>query len=311
MNIVFMGTPEFAVPCLAALLDNGYNPGLVVTQPDKPRGRGQRMSIPPVKEYALGRSIKVLQPEKIKNNEEFLAELAGYAPDLAVVVAYGKILPPSVLEIPKFGCINVHASLLPKYRGAAPIQWAVINGEKKTGITTMLMDEGMDTGDMILREELPIGDDETAGALHDRLSLLGAETLIKTLKLIESGFFPREKQDSSQATYAPMIDKGLGEVNWRDDADKIRNLIRGLTPWPGAYTFLNGERIKLWTARLAEGTGSEAGVVKNIDKEGLLVGTGKGYIRISELQPESGRRMTADEYVRGHDIKIGQILGKN
>lgn len=309
MDIVFMGTPDFAVPCLKKLVENKYNVKCVVTQPDKPKGRGQKLTPPPVKEYAQEHSIEVLQPQKVKKNDEFLNRIVELAPDVIIVVAYGKILPASILRIPKQGCINVHASLLPKYRGAAPIQWSVINGEKTTGVTTMFMDEGMDTGDMILKMETPILENEDVGTVHDRLSDIGAEALIKTLEMLSEGALPREKQDESLATYAPMIEKTMGEINWKKSSEEIKNLVRGLNPWPGTYTFIKSERIRIYSVQKIDKSGCVPGKVESVTRDGVLVGTGNGSILIKEVQPENGRRMTTDEYVRGHSVKPGQLLG--
>lgn len=309
MNIVFMGTPGFAVASLKKLIENNYNIQCVVTQPDKPKGRGHKLTLPPVKELALEHELEVLQPMKIKNNEDFLDRLTQFEPDVIVVVAYGKILPSCVLNIPKYGCINVHASLLPKYRGAAPIQWAVINGEKITGVTTMYMDVGMDTGDIILKKETHIGDGETAGDMHDRLSVIGAEMLLQTLEMIKNGSIQAKPQNDSEATYAPLIEKYQGEIDWNDCSENIRNLVRGLNPKPGAYTFLEGKRIRIWKMDCIDIPSLGPGVIQKIEKDAMVVGTGKGSIVISELHPENARIMTVNEYRRGHCLDVGMVFG--
>ena len=246
LNIVFMGTPDFAKESLKAIYEAGYNILAVVTNPDKPKGRGMKLIPSPVKEYALEKKLKIYQPLKVRNNIEFLDEIKNLKPDVICVVAYGKILPKELLDIPRLGCINVHGSLLPQYRGAAPIQWAVLNGDKETGITTMYMDVGMDTGDMILKEKVEIGENETTGELWDRLSKIGANLLVKTLKQIEEGTAPREKQGEN-FTLAPMLSKEMAKINWDEmDAIKIKNLVRGLNPIMGAYSNLDGKKVKLW-----------------------------------------------------------------
>ena len=250
MRILFMGTPDFAQESLKCLYESKYDIIGVVTNPDKPKGRGMKMIASPVKEYALEKGLKIYQPEKVKKNEEFINEIKSLNPDLIVVVAYGKILPKEILEIPKYGCINVHASLLPKYRGAAPIQWSVLNGDKVTGVTTMYMDIGMDTGDIILTKETEIGEDETTGELWDRLSKIGGELLIETVKQIEQEIAPRKKQEEDFCM-APMLDKQMAKINWEEKtAKEIHNLVRGLNPIMGAYTFLNEKKIKFWKVKV-------------------------------------------------------------
>ncbi|MEK7841236.1 MAG: methionyl-tRNA formyltransferase, partial [Deltaproteobacteria bacterium] len=296
-----MGTPEFAVPSLRALIEVGENVVAVVTQPDKPKGRGKKLTTPPVREAALKHNIPVFQPEKIKD-EPFITAIRNFSPDVIAVVAYGKILPKAILDIPPKGCINVHASILPKYRGAAPINWAIINGEKETGITTMLLDEGMDTGDMLLTEKVEIRDDDTASSLHDRLKYIGADLLIKTIKGIKSETIRPIPQDDSQATYAPMLKKEDGRIDWTMKAEEIKNLIRGLNPWPGAYTRWDGKQIKIFKAEVEAGVKEEPGTVINISTEGIFVATGKGILLIKELQPENKNRMTASEFIKGYRI---------
>ena len=302
-----MGTPEFAVPSLRALIEVGENVVAIVTQPDKPRGRGKKLTPPPVREAALKHNIPVFQPEKIKD-EPFITAISNFSPDVIAVVAYGKILPKAILDIPPKGCINVHASILPKYRGAAPINWAIINGEKETGITTMLLDEGMDTGDMLLTEKVEIRDDDTASSLHDRLKYIGADLLIKTIKGIKSETIRPIPQDDSQATYAPMLKKEDGRIDWTMKAEEIKNLIRGFFPWPGAYTRWDGKQIKIFKAEVEAGGKEEPGTVINISTEGIFVATGKGILLIKELQPESKNKMTASEFVKGYRIVTGQIF---
>ena len=302
-----MGTPEFAVPSLRALIEVGENVVAIVTQPDKPRGRGKKLTPPPVREAALKHNIPVFQPEKIKD-EPFITAISNFSPDVIAVVAYGKILPKAILDIPPKGCINVHASILPKYRGAAPINWAIINGEKETGITTMLLDEGMDTGDMLLTEKVEIRDDDTASSLHDRLKYIGADLLIKTIKGIKSETIRPIPQDDSQATYAPMLKKEDGRIDWTMKAEEIKNLIRGFFPWPGAYTRWDGKQIKIFKAEVEAGVKEEPGTVINITTEGIFVATGKGILLIKELQPESKNKMTASEFVKGYRIVTGQIF---
>lgn len=309
MNIIFMGTPDFAVPSLKILLDNGYNVNCVITQPDRPKGRGYKLTMPPVKEIAIKYGIEVLQPERIRNNEQLQHSIEQIMPDVIVVVAYGKILPSSVLNVPQYGCINVHASLLPKYRGAAPIQWAIINGEKTTGITTMFMDKGMDTGDMILKAETEIDDNETAGSLHDRLSIIGAEMLLKTVKMLQNGVVPREPQNHHIATNAPMINKNVCKIDWSDSAVRIKNIIRGLNPVPGAYTFFWGKRIRIWSAECIGIHSFGPGIIQEIGKNDMVIGTGDGCIRINDIHPESNKIMSISEYVRGHNVNIGMKFG--
>lgn len=312
MKIVFMGTPHFASPSLEALIEGGYEVLAVVTQPDRPKGRKRTPTPPPVKVKAEEYGIKVYQPEKV-GEESFVKVLESLAPDLLVVVAYGQILPPSVLRIPSAGCINVHASLLPKYRGAAPIQWAIINGEEKTGVTTMWMDEGMDTGDIFLQKEVAIGTDWTAIELAEVLSRVGSELLLETLKRIEAGDTIRVPQNHAEATYAPILKREDGRIDWGDSARAIYNRIRGVQPWPGAFTFRKGVEIKIWKAEISDtGQRTEPGRVLGIDKErGILVGTGDGVLLITELQEAGKKRMSAAEYLRGHPIAGGEFFSND
>ncbi len=309
MKIVFMGTPDFAVPSLDILVKSGYEVAAVVTQPDKPKGRGNKLTPPPVKEYALNNNIPVLQPEKVKTGT-FAQQLREIAPDLLVTVAYGRILPQEVLDIPPYGCVNVHGSLLPKYRGAAPIQWSVINGDSITGITTMYTDIGMDTGDMLLKREVEIGINETAGELHDKLSIIGAEVLLETLKELEKRTLVRIPQPADEATYVTMISKETGRIDWSKTMEQIHNLVRGTDPWPGAYTFYKGERMRVWKTEYSNiEKASKPGEIIEVKKEGILVGTGKGNIMLKEIQFDSGKRLKVEQYLAGHSIDKGELLG--
>lgn len=309
MKIVFMGTPDFAQKSLEALYNAGHEILAVVTNIDKPKGRGMKLVESPVKEYAKSKNLTIFQPEKVRKNIEFIEQIKKLEPDVICVVAYGKILPSEILEIPKLGCINVHASLLPKYRGAAPIQWAVLNGDKTTGVTTMYMDVGMDTGDMILKQEVEIGENETTGELWDRLSIIGADLLVKTLKQIEEGTAPRIKQ-SDDFTMAPMLNKEISKIDWKEKtAQQIKNLVRGLNPIMGAYSYLNGKKIKFWKVEVEEDTNSnqENGtVIKANDKDGLYIKAKDGILKIIEIQGENAKRMNANDFLRGNKIEIGQ-----
>lgn len=309
MRIVFMGTPDFAVASLEAILEQGHEVLCVVTQPDRPKGRGGRLASPPVKKVAITRGIPVYQPVKVRE-AAFVEKLKEIAPELIVVTAFGQILPKSVLDIPPKGCVNVHASLLPKYRGAAPIQFAIINGETKTGITTMYMDEGMDTGDIILQKATDIYPDETAGELHDRLALLSKDVLKETLRLIEEGKAPRIKQNDDEATYCGKLTKETGHIDWNRDARDIYNLIRGVIPWPGAYTFYNGMMLKIWHANVMDDCEDGVpGQIIDIDRDyGIIIKCKSGCIMVDALQQQNKRRMSAKEYLMGHDIRIGAIL---
>ena len=326
LKIVFMGTPDFAKVSLEKVYEAGYKIEAVVTNVDKPKGRGMKLVPSPVKQFAQEKGIKVLQPLKVKNNLEFIEEINQIAPDVICVVAYGKILPKELLDIPKFGCINVHGSLLPQYRGAAPIQWAVLNGDKKTGITTMYMDVGMDTGDMILKEETKIGDNETTGELWERLAIMGGDLLVKTLKLIEEGKAPREKQ-GADFTLAPMLSKEMAKIDWQvKTAEEIKNLVRGLNPIMGAYSYINGKKIKFWKVEviseinlekafpeLAEYAYKlkkiEAGTVLFSDaKKGLYIKANGGIIKVIELQGENAKKMNASDFLRGNAIEVGNMF---
>lgn len=317
MKIIFMGTPDFARDSLEAVYNAGYEIIGVVTNPDRPKGRGMKMIPSPVKEFALEKELKIYQPEKVKNNIEFIDEIKSLNPDVICVVAYGKILPEEILNIPKLGCINVHGSLLPKYRGAAPIQWAILNGDKETGVTTMYMDKGMDTGDMILKEKVTIGEDETTGELWDRLSKIGGELLVKTLEQIEDRTAPREKQGEDY-TMAPMLNKEMAKIDWENkSAIEIKNLVRGLNPIMGAYTFWNGKKIKFWKVDIAkeneimvdnlETLKNGTAVVSN-PKDGLYIKTKKGIIKVLEIQGENAKRMPIGDFLRGNNISEFEIF---
>ena len=309
LNILFMGTPDFAEESLKSIDKAGFNILGVVTNPDKPKGRGMKMVSSPVKEYALEKNIPVYQPIKVRNNPEFIEEVGKMNPDVICVVAYGKILPEELVKIPKLGCINVHGSLLPKYRGAAPIQWAVINGDKKTGITTMYMDVGMDTGDMILKKEVDIGGNETTGELWDRLAKIGGELLVETLNKIEDGTAPREKQGEN-FTMAPMLNKEMSKIDWdNQSAIQIKNLVRGLNPIMGAYCYLNDKKIKFWKVDVVNKFESEIKDINKLEngtvliadpKEGLFIKTKEGILEVLEIQGENAKRMPIGDFLRGN-----------
>lgn len=321
-----MGTPDFALESLKALYEAKYDIIGVVTNIDKPKGRGMKMVASPVKEYAIEKNLQVYQPIKVRNNPEFLEEVRKLNPDLICVVAYGKILPQELLDIPKYGCVNVHGSLLPEYRGAAPIQWAVLNGDKKTGVTTMFMNAGMDTGDMILKEEVEIGDDETTGELWDRLKMIGANLLIKTVKEIENGTATRTKQPE-EGTMAPMLSKEMAKIDWKNKtANNIKNLVRGLNPIMGAYTFLDGKKIKFWKVQtLTENellekfqeleeykyhlNKMQAGTVLfSDDKKGLFIKANGGILQVLEIQGENSKRMAVGDFLRGNPVGVGNMF---
>ncbi len=309
MKIVFMGTPDIAVGCLQTIIDEKHEILGVVTQPDKPVGRGKKLGMPPVKELALKYDLPVYQPVKARD-EEFVNILKELNPDLIVVVAFGQILPKSILDIPKLGCINVHVSLLPKYRGAAPINWVIINGEKKTGVTTMYMDEGLDTGDMILTSEFDLDDEITAGELHDKMAVIGAQTLKETIDLIEKGEAPRIPQNHDEFTYAPIMNKSLGNINWNKPAKEIHNLVRGVNPWPSAYTTYNDATMKIWkTEVLNENSDKEPGTILSVDKEGIKVSTNDNVVLVKEIQMPGKRRVLVSEYIKGNSIDTNVLLG--
>ena len=306
MRIVFMGTPDFAVPSLQALIDAGHDVCAVYTQPDKPQGRKQILTAPPVKTLALEHDIPVFQPNTLKNEDE-QARLRELAPEVIIVVAYGKLLPKAVLDIPPHGCINVHGSLLPRWRGAAPIQWAVIAGDEMAGVTTMQMAEGLDTGDMLLTYETKVGEKETAGELFDRLAQSGAELLTETLVKLND-IIPRS-QDDAQSCYAHMLDKQMAVIDWSKSAHEIDCLIRGLNPWPIALTSLAGERLKVFAAAKAAGNGEPGTVLEANPKKGLTVACGEGALKLTEIQLVGGKRMKATDFLRGHAIEVGTKLG--
>ena len=307
MRVVFMGTPEFAVPCLQKLIDLGHEVTGVFTQPDKPQGRKMILTPPPVKELALANSIKVYQPVKMRDGAA-LEMIKEANPELIIVVAYGKILPKEILEYPEFGCINIHASLLPKLRGAAPIQWSIINGFDKTGVTSMQMDEGLDTGDMLIKGEHEISENETAGELHDKLSVLGAEILEKTINSLLAGTLSAEKQNHDEFTYAPMLSKELSPIDWNLSAKEIHNKIRGLSPWPSANAKLCGKTVKIHKSILTNENGGKPGEIIKSDKN-LIVSCGDGKcIEIVELQADGKKSMSAADYLRGNPVKTGTLF---
>ena len=307
MNIVFMGTPEFAVPSLRALLEAGETVTGVFTQPDKPKGRGYKLLPPPVKQLAEEREIPVYQPKTLRNNSEAEEILKGLRPDLIVVVAYGKILPKPILDLPKYGCINVHGSLLPKYRGAAPIQWTVLNGDAVGGVTTMFMGEGLDTGDMLLKAETLVGENETASELYERLSGLGAGLLIDTLEALEQGTLVAQPQDESLATHAPMLTKELSPLNFSKSACEVHNQIRGLSEWPCAHTTYAGKRLKVYHAKLWGEKSGKPGEV--LEAKRLIVACGEGAVELTEVQYEGSKRMPGGDFMRGRHIVPGDFLG--
>jgi methionyl-tRNA formyltransferase len=308
MKILFMGTPEFAVPCLKALIDSAHTVCGVVTQPDKPAGRGHKLTPPPVKSLALEYGINVFQPETLRNFE-FKDELERLDPDMIIVTAYGKILPEYILNYPRYGCINIHASILPKYRGAAPIQWSVINGEKITGVTSMLMEKGLDTGDMLLKAEVEIGEYETAGELHDRLMILGADLMIKTIALAQDGKLMPQKQCDDESTYAPMINKQTAKVDWTKSAKMISKLVAGMNPWPVAHTLYKGETLKIYQAVVSDKRQGKAGQILDADETGIRIVCGDGLtILATEIQFMGSKRMSVKDYLNGHSIETGEIL---
>lgn len=307
MKIVFMGTPDFAVPSLKKIIDT-FGVECVFTQPDKPKGRGKKIAYSPVKEVALEHNINVLQPVKLKNDEEAIKYLKDLNPDFIIVVAFGQILTKEVLDIPKYGCINLHASLLPMYRGAAPLNWAIINGEKKSGNTTMLMDVGLDTGDMLLKDEVEITDDMTAGNLHDILMERGANLLIKTIEGLYNGTITPEKQ-SEETFYAKMLNKELALINWNNSAKDIHNLIRGLNPWPIAYTNYEDKTMKIYESKvLEEDSKREPGTIVSASKEGIKVSTKEGTLLIKKIQFPNGKPLTIEQYINGNEIKVNSKL---
>ena len=309
MRIVFMGTPDFAAGTLVKIVESGHNVVGVFTQPDKPKGRGKELSMSAVKQKALELKLPVFQPEKVRK-PEVIEEIRELKPEVIVVVAFGQILTKELLEIPKYGSVNVHASLLPAYRGAAPIQWAVIDGLKKTGVTTMAMDAGIDTGDILMQRELTLDKKETGGSLFDRLSIIGADLLVETLKALENGTATRTKQEDELSNYAKKFDKALGEIDFSKSAEIIERLIRGLNPWPSAFTHIDGKTLKIWDADIVEGEfEGTVGTIVDINKKFFTVKCGENALQINEVQLEGKKRMTTDAFLRGNELENGKIIG--
>lgn len=310
MRIIFMGTPDFAVETLKQLVETGKNEIIaVITQPDRPKGRGQKMLMTPVKEYALEQHLPVYQPEKVKT-PEFIKILQDLRPDIIVVAAFGQLLNEDILTLPRFGCVNVHASLLPKYRGAAPIHYALLNGESESGVTIMQMDIGMDTGDMLKKVVVPISADMTMGQLHDELKIVGASLLLNTLEDIFNGKVQKEKQNEQEATYAKLLQRAMEKIVWTNDAHTIHNLVRGFNPAPGAFTTLaDGKNLKIWQSKVVTGKNAAPGKVIEITKAGFIVACGKDALEILEVQPESKKRMTAKVFCNGRGVEVGSVLG--
>ena len=311
MRIVFMGTPDFSVPALKALVEAGHEVAAVVTQPDRPRGRGKELQMTPVKVQALAYGIPVYQPEKVKD-PAFVEILRNLQPEVIVVIAFGQILSRDILDLPPYGCINIHASLLPKYRGAAPIQWAVIDGEKETGVTTMMMDVGLDTGDMLEKTIIPLDPKETGGSLFDKLSQAGGPLILSTLEKLKAGTAVRTPQTDEDSTYAKMLTKSLGQIDWSMEAAAIERLIRGLNPWPSAYTFVHGKTLKIWDADVLKESsdGAAPGQIIRTDPHSLIVAAGEALLSIRELQLQGKKRMDVETFLRGYTIEKGEILGK-
>ena len=307
MKIIFMGTPDFAAASLEALIASKHEIMAVVTQPDKPKGRKGELTPSPVKTIAVEKGIKVYQPVRVRE-QEFVEILRGYNPDVIIVVAFGQIIPESILEIPKYGCINIHGSLLPKYRGAAPIQWAVLDGEKETGVTTMLMDKGIDTGDILLKRVINLAEDETAGSLFDKLMALGAETILETLEGLENGSITPEKQGESPTDYAKMLTKAMGLIDFTRTAAELDCFIRGMNPWPSAYTVLYGKTLKIWKAKPVDGNGG-AGSVLSVGKDSFIVCCGENALEILEVQLEGKKRMSAGDFLKGTHLEPGTEFG--
>ena len=309
MKIIYMGTPDFAVEALEALASSRHEVTAVFTQPDKPKGRGKAMQFTPVKEVALRENIPVYQPKKVRD-PELIQKIRELAPDVLVVVAFGQIIPQEILDIAPYGCINVHGSLLPKYRGAAPIQWAVIDGEKESGVTTMQMDAGLDTGDMLLKTVVPLDEKETGGSLFDKLSKAGADLLLETLDALENGTVTPQKQGESPTAYAKMLTKDMGAIDWNRPAKELERLIRGLNPWPSAFSHLNGKTLKIWEASVEEENGEKKapGTVLQADAKGFRIQTGEGILKIDTLQLEGKKRMDAQAFLRGYTVEAGTVL---
>lgn len=309
MKVIFMGTPDFSVGTLEALVAAGHDVVLAVTQPDKPKGRGKEMQFTPVKECALKYNIPVYQPRRVRE-PECIEELRKYRADIMVVVAFGQILPKEILEMTKYGCVNVHASLLPKYRGAAPIQWSILDGEEVTGVTTMQMNEGLDTGDMLLKVEIPIEEKETGGSLHDKLAEVGARLCVETLAGLEAGTITPIPQGETTTSYAKMLDKQLGSIDWSKSAIEIERLIRGLSPWPSAYTNWNDKVMKIWDAKVVSDASTERpGTIVKVEKDAFYVQAGDGALQVCELQIPGKKRMDAGAFLRGYQVKEGEMLG--
>lgn len=320
MKIVFMGTPDFAVGALEALIRAGHEITAVVTQPDKPKGRGKEVQFPPVKECALREGIPVFQPVKIKT-EEAISQLRQYEADIFVIVAFGQILSKEILEMPRLGSVNIHASLLPKYRGAAPIQWVIINGEKESGVTIMQMDEGIDTGDMLSKTVVPILEEDTFETLHDKLMDAGAKLIVETLPKLEEGSINPEKQNDEESCYAKILKKSFGEISWTDSADKIEHLVRGMNPWPSAYTYMEQKQLKIWVAKqekdavtldeiISDKSTVIPGMIVKVEKDAIFVQTGDGILKITELQMEGKKRMEVKAFLLGYQLQQGIVLGK-
>ncbi len=308
MRVIFMGTPDFAVGTLEEIIKAGHEVVLTVTQPDKPKGRGNAVQFTPVKECALAHDIPVFTPKKIREPEN-IEYLRKFQPDIIIVAAFGQILSKTILDMPKYGCVNVHASLLPKYRGAAPIQWAVINGDEVSGVTIMRMNEGIDTGDMIAKRELRLAEDETGGSLFDKLADLGAKLCVETMEMIEKGTAVYTPQNSEAATHTSMIRKEMGDISWNRSAMEIERLIRGLNPWPSAYTHLDGKTFKIWKAEIvSEGTEYNPGCIVKVGKNELLVQTGEGILSLQEVQLEGKKRMDIGSFLRGYPVKEGNFF---
>ncbi len=310
MNVVFMGTPDFSVGALEAIIKAGHHVTCVVTQPDKRKGRGKEMQYTPVKECALQHNIPVFQPVKIKTPEA-IEELRQYEADIFVVAAFGQILSQEILDMPKYGCVNIHASLLPKYRGAAPIQWAILDGEETTGVTIMQMNAGLDTGDMLFKREVEITSVETGESLHDKLAMVGADLIVEALVEIEAGNITPEKQDDAHTCYAKMLTKSLGEIDWSVEGEVIERKIRGLNSWPSAYTYYKGKTLKIWESTILEEQSETPGVIVRVEKDGIFVATGKGTLKITQLQLEGKKRMQVKDFLLGYKMETGEILGKN
>ena len=315
MKVVFMGTPDFAVCTLEAIIQAGHEVAAVITQPDKQKGRGKEISMSPVKVKALEHNIEVFQPLKVRN-PEFMDILKKISPDIIVVVAYGQILSKEILELPKYGCVNVHASLLPKYRGAAPIQWAVIDGEKEAGVTIMQMDEGLDTGDILMVEKVKLDAKETGGSLFDRLSDVGAQLLVKTIEGLEAGTITPVKQDDSESTYVKMLHKSFGKMDFNKSAAELERLIRGLNPWPSAFTYIDGKMLKIWDADVTDNISEvqteevKPGQVVTVGKNTFTIACGQGYLVVNEVQLEGKKRMDSGSFLRGNQLEAGVMLGE-